>query len=131
MLVRTKGRIANISIEFHLPGGSRSLQIEEDTARLLFAVIAKMRSSSASEKSDPVDAMHFAKVVEKRAGGSMALVLRSYRNRLGLSQSEVAKATGIQASHLSSMERGKRKVTAKMAKRLAEVLKCDWRKLAF
>ncbi len=133
MLARTKARTANIEVEFHLPDGSQRLQIQEDTARLLLAVMAKMlpgaAQGAAEDEDGPVDAMAFVKGVEKRAGGPVALAMRAYRNRLGLSQAEVAKAAGMQASHISAMESGTRKVTPKMAKRLAEVLECDWRKL--
>ena len=129
MLARTKAETASIDIEFHLPGGSQCLRVEADTARLLFAVIEKIRLNGEKAQDQPVDAMPFAQAVEKRVGGTAALALRAYRNRLGMSQAEVASLSGLHASHLSAMESGKRKVTAKTAKRLAVVLKCDWRKI--
>ena len=46
-----------------------------------------------------------------------------------MTQREVAEAVGMRQAHLSEMETGKRSVSAKMAKRLAEVLGCSWKRL--
>ncbi|MCL2611984.1 MAG: helix-turn-helix transcriptional regulator [Nocardioidaceae bacterium] len=41
----------------------------------------------------------------------IAAILRGYRARLGLNQAELAAATGIDQSHWSALERGKRAMT--------------------
>lgn len=56
--------------------------------------------------------------------GTPAGSLRAYRYREDLTQAQLAKKTGIAQGHISAMERGKRTIGAKTAKRLAKVLNC-------
>ena len=56
-----------------------------------------------------------------------ATVLRGIRYREELTQKELAKRLGIHQHHLSEMENAKRPIGKQMAKRLAEVLGCDYR----
>ena len=55
--------------------------------------------------------------------------LRLYRNRADLTQAALAKQTGLRQHHLSEMENNKRVLGKATAKKLAEVLDCDYRKL--
>ncbi len=57
--------------------------------------------------------------------GSVAL--RGARRREGLTQIELARLVGINQAHISEMEHGKRPIGKEMAKRLAEVLKVNYR----
>jgi ribosome-binding protein aMBF1 (putative translation factor) len=57
--------------------------------------------------------------------GSVAL--RGARKREGLTQKEVAALLGISQTHISEMEHGKRPIGKDMARRLAKVLKADYR----
>lgn len=55
------------------------------------------------------------------------VVLRGARGKEGLTQTELAEKMGIPASNISEMEHGKRPIGKNMAKRLAEVLKIDYK----
>jgi DNA-binding XRE family transcriptional regulator len=57
--------------------------------------------------------------------GSVAL--RGARKREGLTQKELARLVGVSQTHVSEMEHGKRPIGKDMAKRLARVLKADYR----
>lgn len=50
--------------------------------------------------------------------------LRIYRENLGLTQAELGKYLGgVPRQHISNMEHGRRPISLKMARKLAEVLK--------
>jgi len=55
--------------------------------------------------------------------------LRLYRLRADMTQSDLANKTGIRQHHLSEMENNKRSLGKANAKKLAEVLNCDYRNL--
>jgi len=55
--------------------------------------------------------------------------LRLYRQRAELTQAELADQTGIRQHHLSEMENNKRVLGKANAKKLADILECDYRKL--
>lgn len=57
--------------------------------------------------------------------GSVAL--RGARKREVLTQKELAGLLGISQTHISEMEHGKRPIGKEMARRLAEVLKVNYR----
>ena len=54
--------------------------------------------------------------------------LRELRTLDNMSLLKVSKSIGISASYLSYIEKGKRKPSIKVAKKLAEVYKIDWTK---
>jgi len=56
-------------------------------------------------------------------------ILSGYRHREGLTQAQLADATGIPQRHISEMENGKRIIGVVNAKRLAAALHCDHRRL--
>lgn len=55
--------------------------------------------------------------------------LRLYRRRAKLTQTDLAAETGIRQHHLSEMEHNKRVLGKANAKKLADILDCDYRKL--
>jgi DNA-binding XRE family transcriptional regulator len=57
--------------------------------------------------------------------GSVAL--RGARKRENLTQKELARLVGVGQTHISEMEHGKRPIGKDMARRLAEVLKVNYR----
>ena len=57
------------------------------------------------------------------------LVLRGMRYREGLSQKQLAEASGITQNEISNVENGKRTVGKKVAEKLAKVLNFDYRML--
>lgn len=67
----------------------------------------------------------FPEFKENEAGTTLS----GYRHREGLTQVELAEATGIPQRHISEMENGKRIIGVVTAKKLAAALKCDHRRL--
>jgi DNA-binding XRE family transcriptional regulator len=57
--------------------------------------------------------------------GSVAL--RGARKREALTQKELARLVGVNQTHISEMEHGKRPIGKDMAKRLAKVLRVNYR----
>ncbi len=56
-----------------------------------------------------------------------AVLLRGLRYREGLTQTELGNLLGIAQTNISLMEHGKRSIGKKIAKRLAELFKTDYR----
>ena len=56
-----------------------------------------------------------------------ATTLRGARYKAAMTQKELAGKLGLRQHHLSEMEHGKRPIGKQMAKRLGEVLRCDYR----
>ena len=61
--------------------------------------------------------------------GKAGLALRGARFRERLSQKELAKRSGISQENISKMENGHRPIGEKVAKKLAKVLKIDFKML--
>ncbi len=55
--------------------------------------------------------------------------LRLYRQRAGLTQAELAGQIGIRQHHLSEIENNKRALGKMIARKLAQILDCDYRRL--
>ena len=55
--------------------------------------------------------------------------LRMYRLRADLIQTQLAGQAGIRQHHLSEMENNKRAMGKTIARRLAQILNCDYRRL--
>lgn len=58
---------------------------------------------------------------------SVALNLRGLRNREGLTQAQLGQAIGVEQSNISKIERGERRISVKMAKKLERVFDIDYR----
>lgn len=54
-------------------------------------------------------------------------VLKGMRGIRELTQLQLAELIGVQKSHISEMERGKRPIGKEMAKRLGKALKVSWK----
>ena len=55
------------------------------------------------------------------------VALRGARKREALTQKELARLVGVSQTHISEMEHGKRPIGKDMARRLAKVLKVNYR----
>ena len=55
------------------------------------------------------------------------VALRGGRKKEGLTQKDLARLIGVSLNHISDIEHGKRPIGKEMAKRLAGVLKVDYR----
>ncbi|MFA7061588.1 MAG: helix-turn-helix transcriptional regulator [Pedobacter sp.] len=62
-------------------------------------------------------------------GNEAGTTLSGYRHREGMTQMQLAEATGIPQRHISEMESGKRIIGVVNAKRLAVALHCDHRRM--
>jgi DNA-binding XRE family transcriptional regulator len=58
-----------------------------------------------------------------------AAMLRASRSKENWTQTELAKRLKIRRNHLSEMENGKRPIGKNMAKKMAEIFRCDFRRL--
>jgi DNA-binding XRE family transcriptional regulator len=67
------------------------------------------------------DREHLLSIEEVFPDMSPAKVLRGFRGRDGMTQLELAGQLGIAQTRVSEMESGKRRISVKMAKQLAEV----------
>ncbi len=58
---------------------------------------------------------------------SSGVALRGARGKEGLTQKQLAEKTGIAQHHISEMENGKRPIGKETARKLATVLRVDYR----
>ncbi|WP_045216279.1 helix-turn-helix domain-containing protein [Desulfonatronovibrio magnus] len=78
--------------------------------------------------ADSSDSIHWRELFpEFENEPDYSMVLRKVRSKEGLTQNELSKMTGIPQGHISKMENGKLAIGKDRAKRLAEVLKVDYR----
>jgi antitoxin component HigA of HigAB toxin-antitoxin module len=73
-----------------------------------------------------IEDTEFWKEMQKKKTPGMAL--RVYRDNAGLTLQELSDKTGIAKSHLSEIEHNKRAIGVKTAKKLAEVLGCNYKR---
>ena len=105
-------------------------QITEDFAevcrryRLPDDKISKIQEAVASILEAEDESLPLEEVFPDLHPGS---AIRGLRLREGLTQEQLARLLGVKRSNLSEMENGKRPIGKNMAKRLAEVLKTDYK----
>ena len=105
-------------------------QITEDFAevcrrhRLPADKISKIQEAVASILEEEEGSLPLEEFFPELHQGS---AIRGLRLREGLTQEQLALRLGIKRTNLSEMENGKRPIGRNMAKRLAEVLKTDYK----
>ena len=67
--------------------------------------------------------------ITPKGGLTPHTMLKAYRMRADLTQSELAEKCDIPQANISAMEKGKRPIGIHMAKKLAHALKCDYKRL--
>ncbi|OQX06995.1 MAG: hypothetical protein BWK76_25480 [Desulfobulbaceae bacterium A2] len=77
--------------------------------------------------ADTTESVSLLEAFPELATNPGGVALRGSRAKEGMTQQQLAEATGIPRRHLSEMEHGKRSVGKAMAKRFAEVFHCDYR----
>ena len=77
---------------------------------------------------EATDIIPAAEISPELDSNPVGVYFRGIRLREELSQEELAKLTGISRSNISAMEHGKRPIGKETAKRLAGILKCDYRR---
>jgi DNA-binding XRE family transcriptional regulator len=80
---------------------------------------------------DTVPAEVVLEQIRKRVplAGTPAGALRAYRLREEFTQGELAAKAGISQGHISEMEKGRRSIGVRSAKKLAKALNCRWEQL--
>jgi ribosome-binding protein aMBF1 (putative translation factor) len=76
---------------------------------------------------DISDKAHWTEIFPEFVGNESGAALRGARYKEGLTQIQLAKLTGIPQRHITEMENGKRPIGKKNAKKIAEILKVDYR----
>lgn len=77
---------------------------------------------------EPADSIPVSEVSPELDTNPSGIYLRGIRLREDLTQEALAKLTGISRSNISAMEHGNRPIGKEIAKKLAAVLKCDYRR---
>ena len=121
---------------------TQALKIHHDVADVVVKPSGKVNPSRLKrmirltldqyENEDRIAAKAVHDEAKKRHGDDYrtpGYYLRLYRQRAGLTQSALADKCGIRQHHLSEMEHNKRPLGKAGARKLAEVLECDYRKL--
>jgi DNA-binding XRE family transcriptional regulator len=83
-------------------------------------------------EEDRVEAETVHRAARKRHGANYqtpGYYLRLYRHRADLTQAALAQQVHVLQHHLSEMEHNKRPIGKAMAKKLAEALDCEYRRL--
>lgn len=81
--------------------------------------------ASIIETADRIPASDISPELDTNPAG---VYLRGIRLREDLTQDALAELTGISRSNISAMEHGRRPIGKETAKKLAAVLKCDYRR---
>lgn len=97
-------------------------------------VISKVEADlrkAVSAHTDYMNASEIKSILKQRNPlvGTPGGALKAYRLREDMTQREFAKKAKIEQSHLSEMENNQRPIGMKMAKKLAKILNCDYRRL--
>jgi DNA-binding XRE family transcriptional regulator len=121
---------------------SQALKIHHDLADVVVKPSGKVNQSRLKKMirstldqyliEDRIPAKTIHDAAKKRQGEhyrTAGYYLRVYRQRAELTQIELAEQTGIRQHHLSEMENNKRVIGKANAKKLAESLDCDYRRL--
>ena len=83
--------------------------------------------SSANSESIPVEETNFWKEMQSNRIGNL---LAGARLKSGLTQAQLAKTLGVRQNMISDFERGRRRLSPTMAKRLAKALHIDVNKIS-
>lgn len=86
-------------------------------------------SSEHSKNKNSDESMDWREAAKEAFGdtSNVALNLRGLRNREGITQAQLGQALGVEQSNISKMERGKRQVGVRIAKRIEEIFNIDYR----
>lgn len=101
---------------FHLP-----IAVEKEAEAFIRQRLSELEADSEVVSIEEA----FPELSDEVKGPST--VLRGARHRENLTQKQLADKLGIRQHHLSEMENGKRPIGKETAKKLAEVLYCDYR----
>jgi DNA-binding XRE family transcriptional regulator len=99
-------------------------------ASISFARLSKIQRELAKlvKAQAPLIAHEIRAILKKKDTliGTSGGTIKAYRFREGLTQQDLAQKSGIKQSHISEMEKNKRPVGLKVAKKLADALNCHY-----
>ena len=125
MLAREKRRRTEGQIKVWIQDGKEKKNfIFPKSLRGKLLTILKNVDGSGADESVPADEV-FKDLYAKYTKPGVAL--RGGRGKEGLTQEQLAEKLGIEQGDLSKLENGKRPISRKMARKLAEILKMDYR----
>ena len=109
----------------------RHPELTELSPKQLKLVKRAIEEAAALSSREVLSAEETAREFQRRVPdtGQPSAALRAYRKRLGLTQRELAKKSGIPQPHIAAMESGKRPIGLIAAKKLALALGVDYRKI--
>lgn len=83
-----------------------------------------------TEQFVPASLLH-AEAKQRNGGGyqTPGYYLKLYRHRAGFTQARLARKAGMLQHHVSEMENGRRPIGKSLARKIAAILSCDYRKL--
>ncbi len=113
MLVRTKKHPTEEGVRF--VGSPAAIKRLRELAR----------NAGAVEANDTIPAADITPALDSNPG---SLYLKGIRYREGITQEQLSRVTGMHRRHISEMENGKRPIGKESAKKIAAVLKCDYRR---
>ncbi|MBF0549870.1 MAG: helix-turn-helix transcriptional regulator [Deltaproteobacteria bacterium] len=116
MLERTKKRPADDMVTLRL-------RVHRSNAERIKSLVTSIEAEEQIEARPWREVFHEVRPDE----AIPAAVLRGSRVKDGLTQVQLAEMTGIPRRHISEMEHSKRPIGKETAKKLARVLKCDYR----
>jgi DNA-binding XRE family transcriptional regulator len=121
---------------------SQSLKIHHDLAVVVVKPVSKVKATRLKrmiistldqyleEERLPASMIHGeAKQHHGKEYRTAGYYLRVYRLRAELTQMVLAKKVGMRQHHLSEMEHNKRPIGKAAAKKLSQVLRCDYKRL--
>lgn len=104
--------------------GVKKFRVSQEKARGLLLLLNEFAVSGSEEET--LSSEDVFRDLESEFGRSGA-ALQGARLKEELTQVELAKKLGIEQGDLSKMEHGKRSISKKMAKKIALILKVDYR----
>lgn len=103
--------------------GSESFKVPKETAKAVLVLLKGNRDANENITADKSDIIKLLDAKFTSAGA----ILQGARIKEGLSQVELAEKLKVSQTNLSKMELGKRPIGKAMAKRIAVILKVDFR----
>ena len=123
MLAREKRRRTEGQIKVWIQDGKekKNFIFPKSLRGKILNVLKNVDNSDGSVPADEVFKDLYAKYTKP------GVALRGGRGKEGFTQEELAEKLGIEQGDLSKLENGKRPISRKMAQKLAEILKMDYR----
>jgi DNA-binding XRE family transcriptional regulator len=126
MSVHAKKRRINEDVEVMVKTGSKKKEFKLKNSDGLVRLVSYIRNALPADAVTAEEAFKHLNDEYTKPGA----LLQGYRLKAELTQEELAQKLGseVQQAHISAMESGSRSISKKMAIRLGEILRTDYRK---